>query len=1212
MFQQILALTKLPVIPLQALPQLPPKLTKGGQEGNSNHQSRVDHNRDHVINFKRRGQEANSNHESQADHSRDHKINFKHRGPMRWTCLAQAGFPEKGVNEVHGDIPNEELAGLAEWEADLETAMEDEWYNAEGDGDEPWWDEHGEKPPEVTEEELRTIDRQADLTELNRLIEMGVARFPTENEDLSEHTLLTTKLVRDWRRRPGWIRRARLVAREFRTLAAWSSEMFAPASTLGTVHTLISYAITNNLQLTTLDVKDAYLNVDQPGKAIIQVDAGLLEEGAVGFKTLVLNKLLPGQLVGASAWFDCASSMLSEARLENFPKEPTVFKTTDKGGKSAIILHADDGLLASSASERERIVKVVSSKVVVQVGEPMIHKGDHFEFLKRRYVKTKDGVAVFSNAKYLEALIKAAGPNIKSRDSPADASFQEVDATKELDPTKAKTYKECVGRLLYLSHSRADIQMAVCVLASRMACPTVGAYKQLLRVIGYLTSCPDLGFMIKPVVSKAKLHWEGDPEADEMIYEVESVTDADWAGCRRSRRSRSAIQLYIGGGFVSSMVRSQRCIALSSAESEYLALVSGACEAYYIADVLRFLVGEGSQVRITLRTDSAACRGICQRLGVRRVRHLQCAILWVQQAVRNKQLSVASISGSENPFDIGTKPLPGARIKELLYTMGCIESDGTPYGQEEHEAAHEKRMMTKMLKDAKSSGFKVSQVKGILPLILLLSQVGRTQGLSLALPVVAFGDADWVATFVVTIGFGMFLIMVLYGIPLGLLKLLKWGFSLFPASDGETGGPERKELSGIQGKLSKVHPAQRSIRARGRWLLGDRLRPLFFLLRPPRLLAAHDTFRNLLAGHDFDHYDQELDQSFSNYTLQQYLFAGAIASASTGPGGGGGFPLHEFRKNVPPGWSPGLPDYPLRLYFDRLKLWYQIFDGEDTLTLRLPRPDGGVGMDGEALARLTGLTVEEEYAIEWGCKLEEATTRARLQINEVAKFYLFFHNSRLLAKFVEADDLCELYADDYEDEDEWEQPWESWYEDGRLVVDYESCAADYEEEWPYYHGMTEEAAPEQTPNQQDENSGYHGEEHSPGHSSDHTAGAFRPNLSRRSRWRARPIAVATAPVAAARRAKVDERKERADGRQKAKATAPWLLKLHRENPTHRNWPTSSPFSVKPPPAFSHDKTLVDWGLSVALASKLTEANQQKLLASFKPAALASAPVAATS
>ena len=118
---------------------------------------------------------------------------------------------------MHGDIPNDELAGLAEWDSALQDAMEREWYD-EGEFGETWWDEFGEKPPELGPEEAAKVDREADLTEIKRLMAMGVARFPKKGEDLSEHALLTTKLVRDWRKRPGWMRRARLVAREFRTL----------------------------------------------------------------------------------------------------------------------------------------------------------------------------------------------------------------------------------------------------------------------------------------------------------------------------------------------------------------------------------------------------------------------------------------------------------------------------------------------------------------------------------------------------------------------------------------------------------------------------------------------------------------------------------------------------------------------------------------------------------------------------------------------------------------------------------------------------------------------------------------------------------------------------------------------------------------------------------------------------------------------------------
>ena len=89
------------------------------------------------------------------------------------------------------------------------------------------------------------------------------------------------------------------------------------------------------------------------------------------------------------------------------------------------------------------------------------------------------------------------------------------------------------------------------------------------------------------------------------------------------------------------------------------------------------------------------------------------------------------------------------------------------------------------------------------------------------------------------------------------------------------------------------------------------------------------------------------------------------------PGPQGGVPLHEFRKDVPPGWAPGLSDYPLRLFFDRLKLWYRIFEGDDTLVgplvagrlqgkaqrigmnLRLIRPDGSYDVGSDALVRLS-------------------------------------------------------------------------------------------------------------------------------------------------------------------------------------------------------------------------------------------------------------------
>ena len=90
----------------------------------------------------------------------------------------------------------------------------------------------------------------------------------------------------------------------------------------------------------------------------------------------------------------------------------------------------------------------------------------------------------------------------------------------------------------------------------------------------------------------------------------------------------------------------------------------------------------------------------------------------------------------------------------------------------------------------------------------------------------------------------------------------------------------------------------------------------------------------------------------------------AIPSASSG------IPLQEYRKDVPPGWGPGDAEYPLKLYFERLRMWYRLYDGMDetvgpliagrlvgraqtiALQLRLPDPLGNVDVGDAALVRL--------------------------------------------------------------------------------------------------------------------------------------------------------------------------------------------------------------------------------------------------------------------
>ena len=122
-------------------------------------------------------------------------------------------------------------------------------------------------------------------------------------------------------------------------------------------------------------------------------------------------------------------------------------------------------------------------------------------------------------------------------------------------------------------------------------------------------------------------------------------------------------------------------------------------------------------------------------------------------------------------------------------------------------------------------------------------------------------------------------------------------------------------------------------------------------------LAIQETF----GGDTCDFIAEFRFTTYGNYALN----VDEMAAPATG------ILLHEYRRDVPPGWGPGIPDYSLKTYFDKLKMRYHVYDGADetvgplvagrlqgkaqtlAMTLRLPRPDGQVDTGSDALVRLS-------------------------------------------------------------------------------------------------------------------------------------------------------------------------------------------------------------------------------------------------------------------
>ena len=187
-------------------------------------------------------------------------------------------------------------------------------------------------PPELSQESLQKLDAAMDRVEDQRLLQMGVLRRLDSSIARPDMKKLQNKYVRHWRFRGGcWVRRSRLVAKEFRFLEPELQNIYAPASMAVFQRVFAGLCVSGeNLALYSVDVSDAYLMVPQEKPTFIVTNDGEAME-------LLFN--LPGQRSGARGWYMHLKDVMDKGGLKAFAGAPAVFYET---GKIACNSHVDD------------------------------------------------------------------------------------------------------------------------------------------------------------------------------------------------------------------------------------------------------------------------------------------------------------------------------------------------------------------------------------------------------------------------------------------------------------------------------------------------------------------------------------------------------------------------------------------------------------------------------------------------------------------------------------------------------------------------------------------------------------------------------------------------------------------------------------------------------------------------------------------------------
>ena len=152
------------------------------------------------------------------------------------------------------------------------------------------------------------------------------------------------------------------------------------------------------------------------------------------------------------------------------------------------------------------------------------------------------------------------------------------------------------------------------------------------------------------------------------------MTDADWAGDVKDRRSYSGIAVWVKGSVentwypVYASSKKQNMVCLSSGESELMALVGGACEGIATRDQWSKMCN-CSQRTIVLCTNSAAALGFIKRKGAsRRTRHVDTKVYFMQAWATEPGQRILKVHGdSQQVADCLTKMMtPQAAHRRAL------------------------------------------------------------------------------------------------------------------------------------------------------------------------------------------------------------------------------------------------------------------------------------------------------------------------------------------------------------------------------------------------------------------------------------------------------------------------------------------------------------------------------------------------------------------
>ncbi|KAM6551339.1 hypothetical protein CsatB_001147 [Cannabis sativa] len=315
-----------------------------------------------------------------------------------------------------------------------------------------------------------------------------------------------------------------------------------------------------------VDMNNAFLNGDLQEEVYMALPPGFSPSNTEDNSNLVckLHKSIYALKQSSRQWYKKLSDALLIAGFSQSAADYTLFTRGSNVDFIALLVYVDDIIITGPNIDLlHQLQDSLNDQFQLKALGPLKY------FLGFEIAKSDDGVFL-SQRKYTLQLFEDTGYTCsKPAKTPMDprTKFDNEQGHLLDDPS---SYRQLIGRLLYLTLSRPDITFAVNTLSQFMLSPRTTHIQAIHHLLRYLKGSPGQGLLYS---SKSSLHLKG-------------FSNSDWAACPTTRRSVTGFCKFIGYCLISWKIKKQTTVSKSSAEAEYRALASTSSEITWIQYLL--------------------------------------------------------------------------------------------------------------------------------------------------------------------------------------------------------------------------------------------------------------------------------------------------------------------------------------------------------------------------------------------------------------------------------------------------------------------------------------------------------------------------------------------------------------------------------------------------------------------------------------------------